>query len=393
MNGNQRDDIVAATDLRALASELVGEPVGQGRAAKWHCPSPTHADTDPSMSIYDTPKGSRWHCFGCGAGGTCLDLVMDARAVGFTDALAVLAARAGITLTRSTPATQPGAARARSTPPTPSPLASRPSRATPPPPAPRVEPKVSSVIERYVARTVAQLWSPAGRRARDWLAQRGLVDEQVLRRNRVGYDPGPRRLARPAGLPRKGPGVVFPALDSDGHANFFQLRYLAPPPQVGKYANPTSQLAPNPRVAFIHPAADPLAGDTLVVTEGVPDALTIAHVGFAAAAVLGTSTPDATMADRIGRARPDGVIIVAFDADDAGRHGARRLCPLLADSTNADILNLTPPGAHGDLNAWWHADPTRLARALAALARPGPSLHRDRLQRDHGSPASLALAR
>ena len=38
----QRDALLEATDLNALATELCGPPTGHGRGARWHCPNPTH---------------------------------------------------------------------------------------------------------------------------------------------------------------------------------------------------------------------------------------------------------------------------------------------------------------------------------------------------------------
>lgn len=51
---------------------------------KWKCCCPIHKDTKPSLEI-DEEKGL-WHCFGCDAGGTVLDVVMRLDGVSFKDA-------------------------------------------------------------------------------------------------------------------------------------------------------------------------------------------------------------------------------------------------------------------------------------------------------------------
>src|SRR5438094_7970405 len=94
-----RDRIVEATDLRTLADELLGPRRGTGRSGTWPCPSPQHAQTGrtPPVSIFRTPVGEeRWHCHGCGIGGSAVDLIMAVHGVPVRDALAELARRAGV---------------------------------------------------------------------------------------------------------------------------------------------------------------------------------------------------------------------------------------------------------------------------------------------------------
>src|SRR3546814_10173512 len=74
-----RDALLAATDLRALADELLGPPSGAGRSSTWHCPNAQHAQTGrtPPVTIFTSRRGEeRWRCHGCGEGGTAIDLVI-----------------------------------------------------------------------------------------------------------------------------------------------------------------------------------------------------------------------------------------------------------------------------------------------------------------------------
>src|SRR4051812_20172151 len=93
-----RDALVAAVDLRALADDLLGTHVGTDRTSMWHCPNPQHAQTGrtPPLSVFTGHRGNqRWRCHGCGEGGTAIDLVLVTKQCGLRDALAYLAARVG----------------------------------------------------------------------------------------------------------------------------------------------------------------------------------------------------------------------------------------------------------------------------------------------------------
>lgn len=77
-----RDALLAAVDLRALADDLLGPPSGGGRSPMWPCPSAQHAQTGrtPPVSIFTSRRGEqRWRCHGCGDGGTAIDLVLAVR--------------------------------------------------------------------------------------------------------------------------------------------------------------------------------------------------------------------------------------------------------------------------------------------------------------------------
>lgn len=271
---HDRDEVLARTDLSALADELLGPHRGRGRSATWPCPDPGHgAQTGrtPPVSVFVPPGGrERWRCHACGAGGTAADLVMATQGVGFSEAIAMLARRVGL-------GADPGDMR---------PLRAPAVERRPPP-----EATVPVDVEAHVARCEALLWSPAGAPMRRWLAGRGL-GEGVLRANRVGADPGPRALSRPAGLPRSGPAVILPVLDADGVAVYLQARYLHPP-GGRKYDNPAAALAgPSPRLADVRLIGPPAEVATVLVCEGLPDALVAAQAGHRATALLGAGLPD-----------------------------------------------------------------------------------------------------
>ena len=89
------DEIVARSDI----VELIGARVPlkkSGREFKGCCPF--HSEKSPSF--YVSPDKQFYHCFGCGAHGTVIGFLIDYEKLGFVDAVADLAQRAGLELPR-----------------------------------------------------------------------------------------------------------------------------------------------------------------------------------------------------------------------------------------------------------------------------------------------------
>ncbi len=92
------DEIKDRVDVVEFISQYV--PLQKaGRNFKGLCPF--HADTTPSFVVF--PEGQRWHCFGaCATGGDIFTFLMKKENLEFSEALSILAQRAGITLTPRT---------------------------------------------------------------------------------------------------------------------------------------------------------------------------------------------------------------------------------------------------------------------------------------------------
>jgi DNA primase len=71
-----------------VARSLGLEPKRAGK--EWVVSCPLHEDKTPSM--YLNPEKGLWTCFSCGQGGDGIQLVMEARKMGFTDAVREMAA-------------------------------------------------------------------------------------------------------------------------------------------------------------------------------------------------------------------------------------------------------------------------------------------------------------
>jgi DNA primase len=90
----------------------------------------------------------------------------------------------------------------------------------------------------------------------------------------------------------------------------------------------------------------------LLVTEGIPDALTAAEAGYAAVGILGSQSPDDRVADALARhaASTGRQLIAVVDADPAGRAWGEHLMDLVA-TRGSRLKSLEPPDGL-DLNSW-----------------------------------------
>lgn len=85
------EDLNARTDIVDLVSGYVQLQKKGGRY--WGC-CPFHSEKTPSFSVQ--PDKQMYYCFGCHKGGGIVSFVMEQEGVGFTDAVAILAQRAGL---------------------------------------------------------------------------------------------------------------------------------------------------------------------------------------------------------------------------------------------------------------------------------------------------------
>lgn len=336
-----RNRIVEATDLAALADELLGPRRGTSRSASWPCPSSRHAQTGrtPPVSVYRFGGGEeRWHCHGCGIGGSAIDLVMATQGLTVAEAIKELAGRAGIREPFVADGRRPVAAL-------------RPANALGVAMATVADP---DGLASFVDECAERLWQPHGRVVLQWLTQVRRLPKEVLARNRIGADPGRQGQPRPDGMPSSGRAAVLPVCEA-GRPVFAQLRPISPPPGQPHYLNAASRLATNPRIGIYEPPE--AVGRCIIVTEGVLDALSANAAGFRAAAVLGAAlvggrSPErgrSLVADRL--AHLGSPLVLAFDADEAGLR-AREVLKGLLRERGARVASVHVPPEANDLNAW-----------------------------------------
>jgi len=327
-----RDEILASIDLRDLATHLVGAPKQTGATQMWPSPVPGHSQTGktPPMSIKDYPDGAqRWHCFATGENGTAIDLVMTAKNVCFKDALTYLADRSPtqtIRHHRPHPATQTVRVVGQ--------------------PAPKLLNWINQCQHALTPTTSA--W-------RYLTDQRGITPE-TIKANKLGYNTN--RHKTDDGLP-KAEGVVLPVFDPDGAIIYAQVRTLNWPDV--KYVSIASNVAANPSISW-HNTPTASNQQTLIITEGIPDALAANQAGFDAVAFLGTGTAKQhTAAQQIITHAAHKTAVVCFDSDQDGRNTACHLALTLAADMN--VRNITPPVGH-DLETWLQTNPNALQHKL-----------------------------
>ena len=341
-------EVLARTDLARLLDEVTVAATHSLRGRRWHCPIATHDDQHASVTMHTDHRGhERWRCWSGDDThrGDAIDLVVATQHLSRSEAIGWLANRAGMIPDQPLP-----------------PVNRRPRTNTP------IDAPLDPAVVRYVGACEKILWGHTGAPVRAWLHQRGFSDE-LLRANHVGADPGRTMLPRLRGLPHgHSLAATFPALDPTGNIAYVQARYLQPNGS-DKYDNPGGRLGANPRLAWTRTADGHTTPGVLLVTEGIPDALTAAAAGYASVGVLGSQAPDErvarTLAQHATSTRCD--LIAIIDADHAGRAWGERLAGLLAE--RGCELSVVEPPEGLDLNVW--------AASTDAWASELPQTHRE----------------
>ena len=306
----------ATVTSRAELTSLLSPPSTSG---PWHCPRttthPAHHRT-PTVAVFVDHSGAqRWHCRTCGDGGTALDLLTNA-GMNMGDAIAHLAA---------TP-TAP----------------TRPRRNLP------------AYVTDHLERCSALLWTEQGTPAQDWLRQRGLLDEDCLHINGVGFDPGPEHLRLACGLPRVGITITVPLSNglndetTNAVVSFASTPIDGPKPE--QWTFPALNLATPPAVTHFTPTK---AGrNEVIITNRIIDALSAAILGHHGVAVLGGAYVDPVTMGRLGSMlRSNGQsAVLCFEHTPVGQLAATTVHRLLDESCPVSVLEL--PADVASLNDW-----------------------------------------
>ena len=314
---------------RVSLSSVVGRKVtwdmrksNLGKGDMW-APCPFHQEKSASFHV-DDRKGF-YYCFGCHAKGDSVTFIKETENLGFIEAVAVLAAEAGMPM----PASDPRAAQ----------VADRRSQ-------------LSAVVEESFKWFRLQLRTSAASDARAYLAKRGL-SEAAQERWEIGFAPDARQslfaaltqkgiapdlivdsgvCARPddGGPPydRFRGRIIFPIRDGRGRAISLGGRAMAADARA-KYLNgPETELFDKGRNLYNQASAREASvkGQPLVVAEGYMDVIALSEAGFrAVVAPLGTAVTD----DQLRLMwRISDEPIIALDGDTAGVRAALRVVDL-----------------------------------------------------------------
>ncbi|HHN68224.1 MAG TPA: DNA primase [Thermopetrobacter sp.] len=317
-------------ELRARVpiSQVVGRAVqwdrrksNPGRGDFWAC-CPFHAEKTPSFHV-DDRKGY-YYCFGCHAKGDHIRFLTDKEGLSFTDAVAELAALAGMALPEPDPAAQKKAQEAAT---------------------------LADIMEMAAGFYENQLAAAAGAAARAYVAGRGLSPE-AMERFRLGFAPDRRdallqhlkrrgvemALMERAGLvaaPEDGGApydrfrnrLMFPIRDRRGRVIAFGGRALGE--ARAKYLNsPQTELFDKSRVLYnLDLAGQPaFEAGAVIAVEGYMDVIALSEAGLAnVVAPLGTALTEQHL-HLLWRMAPTPVL--CFDGDAAGQRAAERAAEL-----------------------------------------------------------------
>lgn len=349
--------------------DLVGEYVPLKKAGvNYRAVCPFHQEKTPSFMV--SPTKQIWHCFGCGLGGDIFEFVKQIEGVEFPEALQILAARVGVTLSRPTVEYKKELD----------------------------EKKTLYSINEWAAKYYAKVLSdsPGAENARAYVQKRGFAPDTV-QQWQIGYAPDDfhsfenfivkkgfqRREAVDAGLLiEKDAGsssdraqdrffdrfrgrLMFPLLDIHGRVVGFTARLLearrlegAEGPTQAKYVNsPETPIYSKSHLIYgLNFAKTEIRRqDGVVVVEGNADVITCHEAGFTN--VVGSSGTAFTEAqlELLKRFTPN--ISFAFDVDEAGLTATRRAVELaLSQGFNVKIIFI-PSGLAKDPDELIRRDP------------------------------------
>jgi len=315
------ENLREAVDMVALVSK---ETDLRRVGTRWTGLCPFHEERTPSFSVNAEEK--LYHCFGCQKGGDAIGFVIETEGLDFPQAVEALAERFGVELKREREDPQEEERRKR-------------------------RERLLALLERTTGFYSTYLWeAPEAKRARDYLAGRGL-GEDVLRAFRVGYAPkawdrvltGARQggfteaellasgLASRARngnpLDRFRERIMFPLADNRGRVLGFGARAMRAE-QGAKYINTAeNEIYKKGRQLFgidRARAAIAKAGHAVVV-EGYTDVLALHGAGVEeAVGIMGTAVTQEQVAELARGVGSEGRVSMALDADKSGQEAMLR---------------------------------------------------------------------
>lgn len=307
------EDIKARLDI----VDFIGTYVQLTRAgANFKARCPFHGEKTPSFMV-SKPK-QIWHCFGCNEGGDIFKFLMKIDGLEFPEALKLLADKAGVVLPRYD-------ARAQSQ-----------------------KNTLLEIVKKAADFYAAQLQSPKGQLARDYLVKRGLTDA-VIKQFDLGYAPDSWdalmihmrdsykaedifssglaiRSERNQGYyDRFRHRIMFPIRDVHGNPVGFTSRLLDETRAEGKYVNtPETPIYNKSRILYgLDMARQKIREqDYAIMVEGNMDV--IACHQFDMVNVVAASGTALTLDHVRLLKRYTNNLMICFDADKAGQLAAKR---------------------------------------------------------------------
>jgi len=317
-------------DLEALISRST-DLRRYGRTLRGCCPI-HHGDNPTALSIYEGKRGGWvWHCHNCGKGGDALAWIMALEGCNFKEAAAQLD------------------------------VALKATREPPPPPKPLPDvappnPQWQAQAQALVTRCADLLWQPVGRKALDYLHQRGF-DDTTIRTAGLGYNPRDNYpLRSDYGLP--------PGEKEDGAISY---KLAVPRGIVIPWYHGGALWKVNLRTDSGKPKYQTATGSSdlplgidvvttlkpILLVEGPLDALAVAQVAADLVTPLAVGAGGCRRVRWASRVALAPLVLVGLDADPAG------------DSGSAWWLDMLGEGARR-LRPWGVKDPGEALETLGA---------------------------
>jgi DNA primase len=330
------DNFAQSVKQQADIVKIIGEYVRLKKAGAQNYSGlcPFHAEKSPSFSVHAGRQF--YHCFGCGQSGDVFSFIQKIENVSFPEAVKTVAGKCGIALPKREFSSPEEAAESR---------------------------QRGKLIELHEAATAwfeAQLKSPEGALAREYLSGRGLMDEGIAK-FRIGYAPEsfhalrdrlqsladadtlrasglfsfkPQEDGKPGPLySRFRKRITFPIANESGRVIAFTARALESGDKAGpKYMNsPETPLYTKGQVLFnLDKARSAIReADFALLVEGQMDCISAYLAGIAN--VIATSGTAFTEAQVRLLSRYTTRVIVNFDPDTAGANAAEKSIALLTE--------------------------------------------------------------
>ena len=336
----QIDEIKAKVDVVDLVSEYIRLKPAGGTNFRALCPF--HNEKTPSFMV--SRDKQFWHCFGCNESGDIFTFIQKMEGLEFIEALRLLAQKAGVKLVSQNPE-----------------LTNQKNRLL----------DICLLAANFWHRQLLE--APLAQKARDYLGSRQ-VDEKTIADFKIGYaqdswDALIKFLKSKnfsdqeiflAGLSvKKERGVdfydrfrdrlMFPLNDLHGNPIGFTGRTLKADETGGKYINTPQTILYNKSLVLFNldkAKQEIKKQDLAIIVEGQMDAISTYEAG---SRNVIASSGTALTSDQIRiLKRYSNNIAIAFDADLAGDHAAKRGIDLaLAEEMNVKVI-LTPEGKDPD---------------------------------------------
>ncbi len=330
------DEIIEEVRMRNDIVDVISGYVKlQKKGSNYFGLCPFHSEKSPSFSV--SPQKQMYYCFGCGAGGNVITFVMEYENFTFSEAVKMLADRAGINL--------------------PEVEYSREERA-------RAD-KRSTLLE--INKLAAnyfyyQLHQPQGRNGYDYFKRRELKDE-TIRRFGLGYsnktssdlyqylkskgyndeilkDSGLVTMDQRGAYDKFWNRVMFPIMDVNNRVIGFGGRVMGD--GEPKYLNsPETMIFDKSRNLYGLNYARTSREKYILACEGYMDVIAMHQAGFTnAVASLGTAF---TQQHAMLLKRYTDMVILTYDSDGAGIRAALRAIPILKEvGISTRVLSLKP---------------------------------------------------